>query len=107
MSDLTALHASLSCVVLVDRDLTDVLGEITDIGRRSIPGSEAASVSLIHGGQALTAVSRGQLAIDAEQLQYELGHGPCLDAGRAGLVFVVSDMRTEQRWPDYAARAVG
>jgi GAF domain-containing protein len=46
------------------------------------------------------------MAIDAEQLQYERGYGPCLDAGRAGLVFVSSDMRTEQRWPDYAAQVI-
>jgi GAF domain-containing protein len=106
MPDLTALHQALARVVLVDRDLTDVLGEITEIGRRAIPGSEAASVTLIHGGKPSTAAFRGQMAMDAEQLQYERGYGPCLDAGRAGLVFVVSDMRTEHRWPDYAAKVV-
>jgi GAF domain-containing protein len=106
MSDLTALHKDLARVVLVDRDLADVLGEITEIGRRAIPGSEAASVTLIKGGNANTAAFRGQMAMDSEALQYELDHGPCLDAGRAGVVFVVSDMRTEQRWPDYAAQVV-
>ena len=106
MSDLTALHRDLARVVLVDRDLADVLGEITEIGRRAIPGSEAASVTLIEGGQASTPAFRGQMAMDSEEIQYGLDHGPCLDAGRAGLVFVVSDMRTEQRWPDYAARVV-
>jgi GAF domain-containing protein len=102
MADLSSLHEDLSRVVLVDRDLADVLGELSDIGRRSIPGSEAASVTLVRGGEAFTAAYRGEIAADSERLQYELGYGPCLDAGRAGLVFLVSDMRTEQRWPDYA-----
>jgi GAF domain-containing protein len=31
--------------------------------------------------------------------------GPCVDAARAGQVFLVEDMRTDQRWPDYAQRA--
>ncbi len=106
MSDLTALHEGLARVVLVDRDLPDVLGQITEIGRRAIPGSEAASVTLIEGGEPCTAAFRGQMAMDCEALQYELDHGPCLDAGRAGLVFVVSDMRTDHRWPDYAAQVV-
>jgi GAF domain-containing protein len=106
MADLTALHRDLARIVLVDRNLADVLGEITEIGRRAIPSSEAASVNLIDGDKARTAAFRGQMAIRAEKVQYELGHGPCLDAGRAGLVFVVSDMQTEQRWPDYAAQAV-
>lgn len=106
MPDLTALHQDLARVVLVDRDLTDVLGEITEIGRRAIPGSEAASVTLIHGEKPSTTTFRGQMALDAERLQYERGYGPCLDAGRAGLVFVISDMRSEARWPDYTARAI-
>jgi len=106
MADLASLHEDLSRVVLVDRDLTDVLGELSDIGRRSIPGSEAASVTLVRGGEAFTAAFRGDIAADAERLQYERGYGPCLDAGRAGLVFLVSDMRTEQRWPDYARQVV-
>jgi GAF domain-containing protein len=38
----------------------------------------------------------------ADELQYEGGYGPCVDAGRAGQMFLVDDMRTEQRWPDYA-----
>jgi len=106
MPDLHALHEDLCQVVLVDRDLEDVLGEISEIGRRSIPGSEAASVTLVRGGEAFTAAYRGDIAADAEKLQYERGYGPCLDAGRAGLVFLVPDMRTEERWPDYAAQVV-
>jgi GAF domain-containing protein len=105
VSDLTALHEDLCRVVLVDRALADVLGEITEIGQRALPSSEAASVTLIDGGKGHTAVSRGQMAIDAEQLQYERGYGPCLDAGRAGELFLVTDMRTEERWPDYARHA--
>jgi GAF domain-containing protein len=42
------------------------------------------------------------MALDADELQYEHGYGPCVDAGRAGQIFLVDDMRTEQRWPDYA-----
>jgi GAF domain-containing protein len=107
MADLTALHQDLAGVRLVDRDLADVLSEITGIGNRAIAGSEAASVTLIRGGKAGTAAFHGELAREAEQLQYDRGYGPCLDAGRAGLVFVVPDMRTEERWPDYARHVVG
>ena len=47
------------------------------------------------------------MALDADELQYERGYGPCVDAGRAGQMFLVDDMRTEQRWPDYAQHAAG
>jgi GAF domain-containing protein len=102
MPDLTALHESLAGVVLGGRGLPDVLTEITSIARRAIPGSEASSITLIRGETAFTAAFDGQLAMDADELQYQRGYGPCVDAGRAGQLFLVEDMLGEQRWPDYA-----
>src|ERR1700712_3504810 len=105
MPDLTALHQELARVVLGGRGLTDVLTEITGIARRAIPGAEASSITLIRKENAFTAAFDGQMAVDADELQYQRGYGPCLDAGRAGQVFLVEDMRREQRWPDYAQHA--
>ena len=102
MPDLTALHQALARVVLGGRDLTEVLTEIAGIARRAMPGSEASSITLIRGEKAFTAAFDGQMAMDADELQYQRGYGPCLDAGRAGQVFLINDMRSEQRWPDYA-----
>ena len=89
MSDMTALHEALAGVVLVDRDLSEVLTEIVGIARRSIPGSEASSITLIRGEKGHTAAFDGQLAMDADELQYQRDYGPCLDAGRTGQVFLV------------------
>ena len=108
---MTALHQALARVVLVDREPSKVLTEIVGIARRSIPGSEASSITLVRGEKGYTAAFDGQLAMDADELQYQRDYVPCLDAGRTGQVFLVEDMRTEQRWPDYAqlaaARGVG
>jgi GAF domain-containing protein len=100
---LGALHQRLAGVVLVGRELPEVLTEIVEISRRAIPGAEATSITLIRDDRAFTAAYDGQIAMDADELQYERGYGPCLDAGRSGEVFVVQDMRSEERWPDYAA----
>jgi GAF domain-containing protein len=98
----SALHAELAGVVLVDRELSEVLTEIVQIARRAIPGAEATSITLIRDDRAFTAAFDGQIAMDADELQYERGYGPCVDAGRSGEVFVVTDMESEDRWPDYA-----
>ena len=102
MSDLIELHQALAGVVLGGRGLAEVLTEIAGIARRAMPGAEASSITLIRGETAFTAAFDGQMAMDADELQYERGYGPCVDAGRAGQVFLVEDMRYEQRWPDYA-----
>ena len=102
MPELTALHEALARIVLGGRGLTEVLTEIAGIARREMPGAQASSITLIRGEKPFTAAFDGQMAMDADELQYQRGYGPCVDAGRAGQVFLVQDMRTEQRWPDYA-----
>ena len=100
------LWRDLSQVVLVDRGLDEVLGEVTDIAARSIPGAESTSITLVRGDRAFTAAHTGEMALVADELQYERGYGPCMDAGRAGVVLRIDDMGTEQRWPDYVRRVL-
>jgi GAF domain-containing protein len=98
------LLRDLSRVVLADRALGEVLEEITEIATRGIPGSESTSITLVRGDKAYTAAYHGQMSLAADELQYEEGYGPCLDAGRGGVVLRIDDMHIEQRWPDYVAR---
>jgi GAF domain-containing protein len=107
IESLGALHAELAGVVIVGRELPEVLTEIVQISRRAVPGAEASSITLIRDERAFTAAFDGQIAMDADEIQYERGYGPCLDAGRSGLVFLVSDMGVEERWPDYARAVAG
>jgi GAF domain-containing protein len=101
------LLRALSRVVLADRTLEEVLGEITDVARRNIPGTEASSITLVRGDRGFTAAHSGEMALAADELQYAKGYGPCLDAGRGNVILRIDDMRTETRWPDYAAKVQG
>jgi GAF domain-containing protein len=100
------LWQSLSRLTIVDRSLDDILSEITGIAARQIPGAEATSITLIRGERPFTAAYSGDMAIAADELQYQEGYGPCMDAGRGGVVLRVDDMRTETRWPTYVPRVV-
>jgi len=94
----------LSKVSLGGRQLTDVLGEITSIAARAIPGAEAVSTTLVRGDKAFTAAYTGEMAMQADEIQYAEDRGPCLDAGRGGVVLRIDDVRTEERWPGYIER---
>jgi GAF domain-containing protein len=100
------LLRDLSRVVLAGRSLEDVLTEIVAIASRGIPGAESTSITLVKGEKAYTAAHFGEMALAADELQYQEGGGPCMDAGRGNVVLRVDDMRTEERWPDYVARVL-
>jgi GAF domain-containing protein len=100
------LWRDLGRVVFADRALDEVLTEIVRIAARGIPGADASSITLIRGDRPFTAAYSDDLALAADELQYEEDAGPCVDAGRGGVVLRVDDMRTESRWPRYVARVV-
>jgi GAF domain-containing protein len=100
------LLRALSRVVLADRDLGDVLTEVTAIAAAGIPGAESVSTTLIRDDKPFTAAHFGEMALVADELQYDEGYGPCMDAGRGGVVLRVDDMTAEQRWPRYVERVV-
>jgi hypothetical protein len=62
VQNLTELHEALARVVLAERELSEVLTQITGIARRAMPSIEAASVTLIRGEKPFTAAYDGQMA---------------------------------------------
>lgn len=101
-----SVYKALAEVVLVGRPLDDVLSEVARIAQAWLPGSEATSITLVRADKAWTAAHSARMALDADELQYEEGYGPCMDAGRTGMPMVVTDMRTEKRWPSYTPRVL-
>ena len=93
----------LATIVYSGETLQSVLERVTQVAKRSLHGADEVSVTLIRDEKPFTAAFTGQLALDADEMQYERGYGPCMDAGRAGIVLRIEDMRREERWPDYAA----
>ena len=96
----------LAQVALVDRSLPEVLSDVVAIAARGIPGAEASSITLLRAEKAYTAAHFGEMALAADELQYAHGYGPCMDAGRGGVLLRIDDMRTETRWPDYVAHVL-
>jgi GAF domain-containing protein len=84
--------------------LDEVLQQLVDIARDAIPGTDEVSTTLVRDDKAWTAAYTGKLALDADEMQYERGYGPCMDAGRTGTVLLIDDTREETRWPDYTVQ---
>jgi GAF domain-containing protein len=101
----TTLSALLG-IRLGGSQLSDVLQRLVDIAKEAVPGADEVSITLVRDERPWTAAYTGQLALDADELQYERGYGPCIEAGISGLLLRVEDMRVETRWPDYASTVV-
>ncbi len=88
-------YAQPGQIKLGDTDLEGVLDRIAHLARRSIPGADQVSVTLLRGGGARTAAFTGDLAVRLDESQYQVGHGPCLAAAASGVTFSLPDMTAE------------
>lgn len=71
-----------------------------------VPGCDAASITLLRRrGRATTVASTDPACEGLDEIQYTLGEGPCLDAAFERGTVVVHDVRTDERWPQWAAAA--
>jgi GAF domain-containing protein len=70
-----------------------------------VPGAEDCSVTLTSGTYAFSPASAGDLARRLDENQFNLGQGPCLDAGSSGETLVIDDVDEDDRWPAYLSLA--
>jgi GAF domain-containing protein len=104
MSGLPASTMTALLGIRLDQEpLDQVLQQLVDVTKDALSAADEVSTTLVRGDKAWTAAYTGQLALDADEMQYERGYGPCMDAGRTGTVLLIEDTHLETRWPDYTA----
>jgi GAF domain-containing protein len=96
----------LGQIKLGETDLNGVLDEVAHLARRTIPGADEVSVTLLRGSDAYTAAYTGQLALSLDERQYGTGYGPCLDASASCTTLSLPSMAAEDRWPAWTAAAL-
>jgi GAF domain-containing protein len=103
---MAGVEQDLARIVLADRPVSEVLTDIVQAAERGIPGADSVSTTLVRGDDPFTAAYSGEMALHADEIQYERGYGPCMESARGGVVLRIDDMRTETRWPDYTAQVL-
>ncbi len=87
--------------------LEENLQQIVDAARHTVPGFDHVGISTVHsGGKVETRACTGDLVLDLDAVQYELGEGPCVDSLHEADVVVAPTIRHDQRWPRYVPSAV-
>jgi GAF domain-containing protein len=81
--------------------LSAVIGMAVDSGP-----CDSASITMLEKAKKLSTVAASDPLIEqADQLQYELNEGPCLDAVWIEGHFTIPDIVADGRWPHWAPRA--
>jgi hypothetical protein len=104
--ELIAVVNEVAAALQVPMDLQVTLCRITHSAAEAIPGIDYASISVTaKGGLIKTLAPTDPVANQADELQYQLGQGPCYEAVSGVPVVQVDDLAWDLRWPEYGPKA--
>lgn len=86
-------------------DADEMLDRMAVLAVETIDGCQHCGLTVIERGRWRTAGASDAIPRRIDQIQYDTGEGPCLDAIRDHEVFETGDIRADRRWPSFVARA--
>jgi hypothetical protein len=105
-AEFAALFADIGQQLSAAQDNKAVLEAITALAAEIVPGAEHAGITVgRRGGAFATVAATDDLVHLVDQIQYDLGRGPCVDALVENTTFRTADLRTDTRWPEFGHRA--
>lgn len=87
-------------------DLDAFLDKLVRLAARAVTAAHGCGITLRRDGQAFTAASSGPFAAQIDELQYETGQGPCLEALATGTRIEIEDLAADERWTRFRAPAL-
>jgi transcriptional regulator with GAF, ATPase, and Fis domain len=100
-----AVFARISQELLAMPEVEHTLQHVVDLAVQNIDGCDLAGITMRHGSKVDTPAASEPLVNQLDGWQYELREGPCVDAVFVDDVYVIEDMKSEQRWPNWAPKA--
>ena len=95
------LHRAL----LSTRGVAEFLHELAVLAARLVGGDLSCGMIMQPDGKPATVACSDPLAARVDEVQYQLGDGPCLHAVRDGRVVRIEDTAEKARWPEFEAQA--
>jgi GAF domain-containing protein len=86
-------------LLLEDTPFTELLEQVLDLTARAVASIDEVAVTVHrHDGGTDTAAASCDEARYLDEVQRELGAGPCVDTMREGVEHAVADLRSDPRW---------
>jgi GAF domain-containing protein len=94
--------AELALIVVGTDPPEQTLRRVAQLAKQTLDGVEDVSLTVVQEGRPRSVVFTGQLAVDLDERQYELGFGPCLDAAKTGQTIVVDSRQADGAYREFA-----
>lgn len=85
----------------------DAFRVLTRLAVERVPGAEFSGVTFGRPGSFTSIAPTSDLVARADQIQYDLESGPCVDAILEDARITVDDLRSDSRWPTFGEKAAG
>jgi GAF domain-containing protein len=99
--DFTELQRALLGIQSIEQ----FLREVAVLATRLVPEGLSCGMTMRRGGPPVTVACSDELATQVDEVQYQLGDGPCLHAMRQGCLVHIKDTAKGASWPRFAAKA--
>jgi GAF domain-containing protein len=107
LQDAAATLEDLQALFDDEEHLDEVLDRLAETAVRTIPAAGAVSVTVLvdDGRTAWTPTATDEVVVAIDEVQYEAGQGPCLEAARTRRPVRIGVADTRDRWPAFARAA--
>lgn len=104
--ELSVVFARMSGLLLSQETVGSALRLVTSLATDTIAGTAGAGVTLRdEQGRRITAAASDAVVERADNLQYDLDEGPCLQAWADRATYRVDELASEDRWPRWCRAA--
>lgn len=105
-AELVGSFTELTDLLVAMPDVSTLLQRTASLAAAAVAPYSSCGITLARSGPPLTIAASDGRSSQADEQQYELDEGPCLDALRHGVVVDVPRLTDEERWPEYRGRAL-
>ena len=108
MSETSILDSlrALAALAVSDDDLSETAEGVVTLACDTLDCSYAGLTVFRAGGTFETLAPTDPLVTEADQLQYQLAEGPCVEAAWEDTTFVSNDLANDPRYPTWGPKAV-
>jgi transcriptional regulator with GAF, ATPase, and Fis domain len=105
IAELTENFSETAGMLFAAGGVTETLAEVVELAVATIEGCDFAGIFLVDKDVVTSPIHTDAIVDEVDDLQTELGEGPCMDAIASQAIFYAADLADDARWPRFARQA--